>query len=138
MSSLIIMLDLPAILYIFASNFPLSTRPYSWSYVHDEWNVIYKHPSRGRVHPEVWCNIIGGIFVFFFFGTGQEAIKMYKRWLASLGFGRIWPSLLQESVLTSSSTSTDQWSLLSKRAKHFLSKWVPESLIGASSRFVPC
>ncbi|KAF2092569.1 fungal pheromone STE3G-protein-coupled receptor, partial [Rhizodiscina lignyota] len=90
---LIICSQLPANLYAFSLAFPVSTGPFSWSYTHSEWDIIYLYPSHGKVRPETFGSIIAGWLVFFFFGTGTEALKMYRGWLATLGLGKIWPSL---------------------------------------------
>lgn len=96
--------------------------PYSWSRVHGrEWNTILLVRSDGKVLPDRWLRIGLGFLEFFFFGLGQDAMGMYRRWLIAFGLARVFPSLARARRQTSSSSSSS-WSSLGSRAKSLL-RW---------------
>ncbi|KAI9837382.1 MAG: a-factor receptor [Sclerophora amabilis] len=72
----------------------------------------------------IFC-IIGGFYsgcgflLFLFFGTGNDAMKMYRGWLLKIGLGRFFPSLMQSraSQAGSSTSASGRFGSLSSRAK---------------------
>jgi pheromone a factor receptor len=66
--------------------------------VHDptRFNTILRIPMHGKVQLMSWMQIATGYVFFILFGTGADAHNLYKRMLASMGLGRIWPSLREE------------------------------------------
>jgi pheromone a factor receptor len=93
MSSIVVVFLLPVSFYqlgyfIMSETPPM--HPYSWSFVHSEWNVIRKYPSLGLpVHWDRWMWISCGYIVFSCFGVGREARAMYRDWLFSIGLRQI-------------------------------------------------
>lgn len=89
-----IVVCLPVQLYVFYRNCAVPHLPYSWALVHSsEWWYIFMVPTGGVVEFDRWIWLGCGFLVFFFFGLGKDATKMYRRWLLRLGFGKIFPSL---------------------------------------------
>jgi pheromone a factor receptor len=109
MATVVLLLLLPVETYLLF-NHALDHRlgplhPYSWSLVHNDWNVIIFLSSKAV--PVYWNRygwIVYGYIVFAFFGLGKDAKAMYGGWLISLGLGRIFPSLLQPKGSSESST----------------------------------
>lgn len=68
--------------------------PWSWSSAHGpHWGDITLMPLGGVVGPEYWIQIVAGLLIFAFFGTGQDAQEQYRQWLLKLGLGRLFPAL---------------------------------------------
>ncbi|KAL9133839.1 MAG: hypothetical protein Q9175_004975 [Cornicularia normoerica] len=91
------------------SSFP-PLLPYSWDLVHSpQWEDIMLIPTGGEVHYDRWIQIALGIGVFVFFGLGQDAQVLYRKWLLKLGFGRVFPGLHRQptrrAILPTSSQS---------------------------------
>lgn len=79
-------------LYVNSAEPPLL--PYSWDLVHSpQWQDIMLVPTGGKVYYDRWIQIALGFAVFFFFGLGQDAQTLYRKWLLKIGFGRIFPGL---------------------------------------------
>jgi pheromone a factor receptor len=131
MSTSFLVIYLPVTIAFFYLNLPLPLIPYSWSRVHDpkSWNpVIYlttaSYGGGGSLQYYGWSPIAMGFFVFFYYGLNNEAIDMYRNFVGSLGFARIWPSLLQpREIHRRGSTSSTSWNshfdLVSKAMHYF-------------------
>lgn len=121
-----VLFHLPGALYLFYLNFPV-TDSYSWARVHsaETWGSIDLHRSYGQVRIDYWGNPLGGLVIWMTLGTGPEAMKIYKGILKALGFGGVFPSLLQDSA--SSHRSSARWSLFSSKARNFFNSWSSKS-----------
>ena len=94
MSMTLIVVIIPAQLYILLSFIKTVAYPYYWNEVHGpDWGDIFLIPSQGVVSPDHWIQIAVGFLIFGFFGIGQDAQEMYRKWLLHLGFGRFFQSL---------------------------------------------
>lgn len=97
LSMLLIAVVLPTQSYVLYQNSVYPLVSYSWRLVHgSDWNRVYLVPAGGVVIFDRWAEIAVGFVVFPFFGLGQEAQKMYRKGLLSMGFGRWFPSLQHE------------------------------------------
>lgn len=91
-------LGLPVQLYILYKNCMYPMLPYSWNRIHGPaWWDIVLIPTNGSVTYDRWIQLAVGLTVFIFFGLGHDAMKMYRRWLVKLGFGKLFPSILRRS-----------------------------------------
>ncbi|KAL8636725.1 MAG: hypothetical protein Q9228_005912 [Teloschistes exilis] len=85
LSSALVLVYLPIQFYILYRNASVPLLPYSWELIHGtSWSDIILVPSHGEVRFDRWIMIVLGIFVFVFFGTGNDATKMYRKWLLKL------------------------------------------------------
>ncbi|KAL8634081.1 hypothetical protein Q9189_000327 [Teloschistes chrysophthalmus] len=85
LSSALVLVYLPIQLYILYRNASVPLLPYSWELIHGKnWSDIILAPSHGEVRFDRWIMIVLGIFVFVFFGTGNDATKMYRKWLLKM------------------------------------------------------
>jgi len=84
---------------------------YSWSWVHDNWNMADLVPSDvTSPHWDRWLWIFHGYTVFLCFGLGTEARRWYGKWLAAVGLGRFFPSLNQQrGEMIASTQSGSGW-----------------------------
>lgn len=127
MSLTLIVILSPVQFYVFYRNLAVSRIPYSWDTIHGaEWWQIIMVPTGGVVEFDRWIRIACGFLVFFFFGLGKDAMKMYRAWLLRLGFGRIFPSLKRqrETPMTVASTG-NRFGSFSSRAKLVFCRWQP-------------
>ena len=53
-------------------------------------------PTGGSVYYDRWIQIALGFGPFIFFGLGQDAQTMYRKWLLKAGFGRLFPHLRRQ------------------------------------------
>ncbi|KAI9762620.1 MAG: a-factor receptor [Chaenotheca gracillima] len=87
---------LPVQLYILNQNLSYPRHPYSWSSVHGPaWTEIIMVPTGGQVAFDRWIRVGCGLLFFLFFGTGNDAKKMYQTWLLKIGLGSVFPRLHQ-------------------------------------------
>jgi hypothetical protein len=94
MSLTLIVIFLPCQFYILYRNATFPHLPYSWDAIHGPtWWDITLIPTYGVVTFDHWIQLAVGYAVFFFFGMGADAMRMYRKWLLTIGFGRIFPSL---------------------------------------------
>ena len=82
MTSALLIILLPVQFYILATNLSYADHPYSWNVVHGpNWSKILKIPTGGQVAFDRWIRVSCSFLVFVFFGTGTEAMTMYRKWL---------------------------------------------------------
>ncbi|KAL9607481.1 MAG: hypothetical protein Q9167_007608 [Letrouitia subvulpina] len=107
LSASFIAIFIPTQLYILYRNADVPSFPYSWQEVHGQaWNDVILVPLYGAVNFDRWIQITFGYFIFFFFGLGSDAMKMYRKWLLKCSLGRFYPDLNnQRSELQSPSKS---------------------------------
>ena len=88
-------LGVPVQFFILYKNCMNPMIPYSWSRIHGPawWDIILI-PTNGSVTFDRWVQLAVGLTIFVFFGLGHDAMKMYRRCLVKLGFGKVFPSLL--------------------------------------------
>ncbi|MCJ1388307.1 a-factor receptor [Xylographa bjoerkii] len=105
---IVVAIVLPVQAYILYTNAIFPQIPYSWAAIHDPatWNEIVMVPTAGAVTFDRWIRIALGVVVFACFGTGQEAVRMYKAWLCALGLARVFPALNRTSPLPSHNCCT--------------------------------
>ena len=95
MSATLTVIVLPVQFYVLAQNTSYPFIRYSWSAIHGKtWQDIVMVPTEGAVFYDRWVHIAMGLGMFFFFGLGAEAVKMYRGWLLACGFEKIFPQLL--------------------------------------------
>ena len=94
MSATLIVIVLPVQFYVLAQNASYPFLRYDWNAVHGQtWQDIVMVPTEGAVFYDRWVHIAIGMGMFFFFGLGAEAIKMYRGWLLACGMDKIFPGL---------------------------------------------
>ncbi|KAL9046750.1 MAG: hypothetical protein Q9214_000497, partial [Letrouitia sp. 1 TL-2023] len=72
--------------------------PYDWQEIHGQaWNDVILVPLYGAINFDRWIQITFGYVIFFFFGLGSDAMKMYRKWLLKCGLGRLYPRLNNQS-----------------------------------------
>ena len=88
-------LGVPVQFFVLYKNCMYPMIPYSWSRIHGPawWDIILI-PTNGSVTFDRWIQLAVGLTIFVFFGLGHDAMKMYRRCLVKLGFGKVFPSLL--------------------------------------------
>ncbi|KAI9870902.1 MAG: a-factor receptor [Pleopsidium flavum] len=134
MSLALIVIFLPVQTYVFYRNLSFPRIPYSWDAVHGaEWWQIIMIPTGGVVVFDRWIQIGCGFLVFFFFGLGKDAMKMYRAWLLKMGFGRIFPSLKGQYETQRTPSTGNRFGSVSSRAKLVFSWW--QSRRDSSSAF---
>ncbi|KAF2417237.1 fungal pheromone STE3G-protein-coupled receptor [Tothia fuscella] len=97
--------------------------PYSWSLVHTDWDLAILISSKAV--PTPWGKyswIAEGYVVFAFFGLGCDARDMYRGWLAWLGLGKLFPSLLEKTQHKRSSGSNTWFGSMGSKAKVLFSR----------------
>ena len=113
-SLVFIVVVFPVEVYVLYENSLVASGHYSWNEVHGpKWWDIVLVPSAGTVLFDRWIQTGAGFALFFFFGLGQDARAMYRKWLLHLGFGRCLP------FLRSGTVSQQQYYSPSSRARLF-------------------
>lgn len=127
-------LGLPVQLYVLYQNCMYPMIPYNWNRIHGPawWDIILI-PTNGSVTYDRWIQIGVGLTVFIFFGLGHDAMKMYRRWLLKLGFGKLFPILLRQRDRRPSIFS--ETGSFSSRAYTFVKGKLSRSSV-SSSRYV--
>lgn len=95
LSATLILIFLPIAIYVFTRNLGYPRHPFIWSQVHGpSWSTaLIKVATQGTVNFDRWLNVGIGYAVFFFFGFGSDATRMYRSWLLKLGLGHVFPKL---------------------------------------------
>ena len=106
------------VLYVNSAEPPLL--PYSWDLVHSpQWEDIMLIPAGGKVVYDRWIQIALGLGVFIFFGLGQDAQAMYRKWLLTLGFGRVFPGLHRQATRRALRPTSSQIDSFGSRTRIF-------------------
>ncbi|KAK4500996.1 hypothetical protein PRZ48_006802 [Zasmidium cellare] len=88
---------IPTEVYILLRNRITNLLSYSWQETHHptdySWDSAILVPSHGGLVYDRILWAVGGVLVFFFFGFGRDAFKMYREGLLAIGMGRVFPSL---------------------------------------------
>lgn len=94
--------------------------PYSWDLVHSpQWEDIMLIPTGGKVYYDRWIQIALGFGVFVFFGLGQDAQTMYRKWLLNAGFGRVFPTLNRQPTRRAILPTSSQTSSFGSKTRSF-------------------
>jgi pheromone a factor receptor len=97
MAFILIVVAFPTQIYVLYENSVIPMIPYSWVAIHgSDWPTIELVPSGGTVLFDRWIQIGAGFVLFVFFGLGQDAKAMYRKWLIKVGFGRCFPFLCSQ------------------------------------------
>lgn len=88
-------------------------------------------PTGGVANFDLWIHIAIGFAIFFFFGIGKEALKMYRGWLLKIEFGAIFPGLHPAGTRILSTASTTKGST-SSRARIYIGKRLSTDSVTAS------
>lgn len=106
------------VLFVNSASPPLL--PYSWDLIHSpQWEDIMLIPTGGNVYYDRWIQIALGFGVFVFFGLGQDAQAMYRKWLLKLGFGRFFPGLHRQSTRRAILPTSSQTDSFGSRTRNF-------------------
>ena len=88
----VLLIFLPASIYMFLLNVSQEFLPYSWSEVHgDGWLSVKKMPTGNRINFDRWPPVGVGFLVFLLFGLGKDAMTLYRDWLNRVGIGKYLP-----------------------------------------------
>ena len=101
---------LPVEIYVLVSNLPEAGFPssFDWAVVHNPQTFQYVLAYHSAVFYDRWVNVVVGLLIFFLFGLGRDAKRMYRRWLLVVGLGRVFPGLQRETGVDSRSGSRSQ------------------------------
>jgi pheromone a factor receptor len=122
MSLSIVVIYTPMNIYHFYSNVNIEYYTYSWDAVHtSNWNDILYVPVIGLRTLDRWSFIGMAYLVFIFFGTGNDALEIYRVGLVKMGFSRIFPQLKEPRQRRGSSDQTwsSRLSLISRARSYF-------------------
>ena len=98
MSATMVLIVLPVELYTLYRSVSFPLIQYDWKAIHgSSWSEIIMVPTGGKVFYDHWIHIAIAFALFFFFGLGKDAIRMYRRWLSKVGFDAIFPLLREDS-----------------------------------------
>ena len=127
-------LGIPVQFYILYKNCMYPMVPYSWSRVHGPawWDIILI-PTDGTVTFDRWIQLGVGLTVFIFFGLGNDAIGMYRRWLLKVGLGKLFPNLLSRTRVSDRRPSTvSETGSFSSRAYTFIREKLSRTSLASS------
>lgn len=122
LSIMLILVFLPLQIYTFTRNLEYGVIGYHWSWTHPEgWGFIQIMPTFGVVFWDKWIQGGSGILLFFLFGIGDDALKMYRLWLRKCGFGKIFPAIKSDGPIRGFSFGmVGAWSSLNSKARSML------------------
>ncbi|KAH8148134.1 uncharacterized protein LAJ45_07898 [Morchella importuna] len=87
-STFMVSINFPIVLYIFYHNLQYPMVPYSWKLVHSTFGWDYVPYVKGTsIQFDHWIPVLAGIVCFIFFGTGREASQICKEWFEFFGLG---------------------------------------------------
>ncbi|KAK9473698.1 GPCR fungal pheromone mating factor [Dipodascopsis tothii] len=89
---LVIGVSFPLSIYVFYLNCVAGFHAYSFEAVHSmmDFQTVRRYPAESPLF-DSWQGFVIAFLLFFFFGIGSDAIDMYRTWLVSLGFKRVFP-----------------------------------------------
>ncbi|PWW70796.1 fungal pheromone STE3G-protein-coupled receptor, partial [Tuber magnatum] len=89
LSLVLVVVNLPLTFYVFYRNLNRPWIIYNWDLVHgNDWSYILRIPSYDVVQFDRWISVGAGYILFFVFGMGSDALKMYRGWLDAIGLGK--------------------------------------------------
>jgi pheromone a factor receptor len=114
---------------------------YSWNRIHDPatFNTISKVAMYGNVPVDKWGQVATGYVLFFVFGTGADAWKLYRQMALTVGLGKWFPGLYatrESGAVTPRSFATWRDSVTSRAKSVFQSRSgsMTNSTVGGTSR----
>ena len=121
LSIVLIATFIPLQFYVLLVNWiELPLLPYSWNLVHGpQWQDITLVPTGGSVYFNCWIEIALGFGVFLFFGLGQDAQTLYRKWLLKIGFGRVFPSLYRQPTRRAVLPTSSQTDSFGSKSRSF-------------------
>jgi len=133
LSLVLLVINLPLTFYVFYRNLDQPWTAYDWDSVHGNgWNYIIRIPSYDIVQFDRWVSVGAGYILFFVFGMGGDALKMYRGWLDTIGIGRYLP----DSTMGTSTLGNNQSGSQSGRGtigSYLLKRWASRRQLGSSS-----
>jgi hypothetical protein len=119
LSSCILVVYFPVILFYFYEDVNFQYHAYSWSRVHDPavWSQIVYVTTDLSPLPQYngWLEIVMAGFLVILYGLSNEGREIYKRGLVSCGLGKMFPRLLElREVPTQRRNSLSRGSLASR------------------------
>jgi hypothetical protein len=117
-------------IFFFYINVSIPWTSYSWAKVHDPatWDIIIYLPEQGILTFDRYIPAIMGMFVFLFFGMGEDATNMYRTIAVKCGLGHCFPALLRERRCSYDDDDYDH---------HHDSSWLGKlSLVRAGRRYL--
>ncbi|CAG8603336.1 2585_t:CDS:2 [Paraglomus occultum] len=78
--------------------------PYSWKFVHQDWNQVSVYDQGVKLVD--YFKPLTGIMLFIFFGTGQDALAKYRAWGRMIKLDIVFPFCFRESETESRFTYT--------------------------------
>jgi len=133
LSLVLLVINLPLTFYVFYRNLDQPLTTYDWDLVHGKgWNYILRVPSYDIVQFDRWVSVGAGYILFFVFGMGNDALKMYRGWLDTIGLGRYLPdSMMGTSTLGNNQSGS--WSGVGTIGSYLPKRWTSRRQLGSSS-----
>ena len=91
---------LPASLLQLKEAFLFKFFPYSWEFVHQDWNQVSTYDEGVKLLD--YFKPLTGVMLFIFFGTGRDALAKYKVWGRMLKLDVVFPFCFRELEETES------------------------------------
>lgn len=128
MAATLTVIVLPVQFYVLVQNTSYPFIHYNWNSIHQKpWHDIVMVTTQGKVFYDRWVHVAIGFVMFFFFGVGAEALKMYREWLLACGFQKIFPQLLRPTPTLRNASTTSFARFVPDRACQFFTKRFPTS-----------
>nr|AIV43894.1 pheromone a factor receptor [Morchella elata] len=109
-STFMVSVNFPIVLYIFYHNLQYPMVPYSWKLVHSTFGWDYvPYVKSNSIQFDHWIPVLAGIVCFVFFGTGREASQICKEWFEFFGLGAQFTFLKKMTPKTERSSSISSW-----------------------------
>ncbi|KAG0129104.1 pheromone A receptor-domain-containing protein [Tuber indicum] len=109
LSLILVLINLPLTFYVFYRNLDQPRVTYDWNSVHGKgWNYILRIPSYDTVQFDRWISVGAGYVLFFVFGTGSDALRMYRGWLDTIGLGKYLPDSITGTFTLGNNRSGSQ------------------------------
>ncbi|CAJ0875530.1 12755_t:CDS:2, partial [Entrophospora sp. SA101] len=100
-----LILALPATLLTVLGNLNNGLLPYDFYEVHKNWNTIMRFTAEtGGLSVLDYAKPLTGLFVFLFFGTGQDAMNSYRKFGLSIKLDKIFPCCFRERTISPTDT----------------------------------
>ncbi|CAJ0867206.1 4465_t:CDS:2, partial [Entrophospora sp. SA101] len=102
-----LILALPATLLTVLGNLNNGLLPYDFYEVHKNWNTIMRFTAEtGGLSVLDYAKPLTGLFVFLFFGTGQDAMNSYRKFGLSIKLDKIFPCCFRERTISPTDTAS--------------------------------
>nr|CAG8497216.1 13496_t:CDS:2 [Entrophospora candida] len=102
-----LILAFPATLLTALGNLNNGLLPYDFYEVHKNWNTITRFTAEtGGLSVLDYAKPLTGLFVFLFFGTGQDAMNSYRKFGLSIKLDKIFPCCFRERTISPTDTAS--------------------------------